>query len=118
MVRRLRRSCLTVMFVLLAGCDPPYLSDTYATSTPKPKSFDNSELVRMPVVVLAFLTPDNLQGFGPALSHALSAALSRVVPPVREIPTNETLNRLTDEGLATPICAQASPEMGSWTVSR
>jgi hypothetical protein len=62
---------------------------------------DTSDLVRMPVVVLAFLTPGNLQGFSPTLSHALSGALAQVVPPIREIPTNETLNRLTDEGLAT-----------------
>jgi hypothetical protein len=35
------------------------------------------------------------------MSHALSGALAQVVPPIREIPTNEALNRLTDEGLAT-----------------
>jgi hypothetical protein len=92
---------LALVVVLLVGCDPPYLSDTYATSTPKTRSLDANELGRMPVMVLAFLTPGNLQGFGPTLSHALSGALAQVVPPIREIPTNETLNRLTDEGLAT-----------------
>jgi hypothetical protein len=92
---------LALLLVLLVGCDPPYLSDTYATSTPKPKSFDTSELVGTPVVVLAFLTPANLQGFGPTLSHALIGALTQVNPPIRKIPTDETLNRLTDEGLAT-----------------
>jgi hypothetical protein len=101
MIRRLRGSCLALLLVLLVGCDPPYLSDTYATSTPKPKSFDTSELVGTPVVVLAFLTPANLQGFGPTLSHALIGALTQVNPPIRKIPTDETLNRLTDEGLAT-----------------
>src|SRR4029077_11712963 len=35
------------------------------------------------------------------LSHALSGALAEVAPPIREIPTAETLNRLTDKGLAT-----------------
>jgi hypothetical protein len=52
------------------------------------------------VVALAFVTPGNLQGFSPTLSHALSAALTEVNPPIREIPTDETLNRLTDLGLA------------------
>jgi hypothetical protein len=89
------------MVAVLAGCGPPYLSNTYATSTPKPKSFDASELVRMPVVVLAFVAPGNLQGFSATLSHALSSALTEVTPPIPEIPTEETLNRLTDQGLAT-----------------
>ncbi len=87
--------------VLLAGCDPPYLSDTYATSTPKPASFDTSSLTRVPVVLLAFVAPGNLQGLGPTLSHALSGALAEVTPPIREISTDQTLNRLTDQGLAT-----------------
>jgi hypothetical protein len=87
--------------MLLAGCDPPYLSDTYATSTPKPTSFNLSDLARMPVAVLAFMAPGNLQGLSPTLSHALSGALDEVTPPIREIPTDETLNRLTDTELAT-----------------
>ena len=87
--------------VLLAGCDPPYLSDTHATSTLKPASFDTSDLSRMPVVMLAFVAPGNLQGLGPTLSHALSGALAEVTPPIREISTDQTLNRLTDQGLAT-----------------
>jgi hypothetical protein len=92
---------LATVVMLLAGCGPPYLSDTYATSTPKPASFDTSDLARMPVVVLAFVAPGTLQGVSPALSHALSGALAEVTPPIREIPTAETLNRLTDKGLAT-----------------
>ena len=87
--------------MLLAGCDPPYLSDTYATSTPKPASLDTADLARMPVVVLAFMAPGNLQGLGPTLSHAISGALAEVNPPIREISTDETLNQLTDKGLAT-----------------
>ena len=92
---------LALLAVLPAGCAAPYLSDTYATSTPKPESFDASELTRSPVAVLAFVTPGNLQGFSPSLSQALSGALTDVVPPIREISTDETLNRLTDQGLAT-----------------
>jgi hypothetical protein len=94
------RKLWVVLFLTLAGCAPPYLSDTYATSAPKPRSFDTSDLVQRPVVVLAFLTPGNLQGFGPTMAHALSDALGEVVPPIPEIPTLETLNRITDEGLA------------------
>ena len=101
MIGRIGGALLATVAMLLAGCGPPYLSDTYATSTPKPASFDTSDLARMPVVVLAFVAPGNLQGLSPTLSHALSGALAEVTPPIREIPTAETLNRLTDKGLAT-----------------
>ena len=100
MIGRIGGALLAAAVVLLAGCDTPYLLETYATSTPKPASFNTSALVRRPVVVLAFVTPGNLQGFSPTLSHALSGALAEVTPPIREIPTTETLNRLTDKGLA------------------
>ena len=92
---------LAVMVVVLSGCGPPYLSGMYATSTPKQKSFDTSELTSMPVAVLAFVAPGSLQGFGPALSHALNTALTEVTPPIRGIPPEEILNLLTDHGLAT-----------------
>jgi len=98
---RIGQAFLALVLVLLSGCDPPYLADAYAASTTTPKSFDTSDLARMPVVVLAFVTPGNLQGFSPILSHALSGALTEVSPPIREISTDETLNRLTDQGLAT-----------------
>jgi hypothetical protein len=90
-----------VLTVLLAGCDPPYLADTYATSTSKPKSLDVTELIRTPVAVLGFVAPGNLEGFSPTLSQALSGALAEVNPPIREISTEETLNRLTDQRLTT-----------------
>ena len=101
MIGLVHRALQVFIVVLLPGCDPPYLSDTYTTSTPEPKSFDTRDLAGMPVVVLAFVAPANLQGFSPTLSHALTGALTDVAPPIREIPTNETLNRLTDQGLAT-----------------
>lgn len=101
MIGRIGRVLLATVVLLLAGCDPPYLSDTYATSTPKPASLDTADLARMPVVVLAFMAPGNLQGLGPTLSHAISGALAEVRPPIREISTDETLNQLTDKGLAT-----------------
>jgi hypothetical protein len=100
-IGRIGRVLLATAVILLAGCDPPYLSDTYATSTPKPASFATADLARMPVVVLAFMAPGNLQGLGPTLSHAISGALAEVNPPIREISTDETLNQLTDKGLAT-----------------
>ena len=101
MTGQISRALLATVVMLLAGCGPPYLSDTYATSTPKPASLDTSDLARTPVAVLGFVAPGNLQGFSPALSHALGGALAGVTPPVREISTDETLNRLTDKGLAT-----------------
>ena len=87
--------------MLIAGCDPPYLAETYAASTPLSKSLEASELARGPVAVLAFVTPGNLQGFSLTLSQALSGSLAEVNPPIREIPTPEAINRLTDQGLAT-----------------
>ena len=84
---RTSAALLTAAVMLLAGCDPPYLSDTYATSTPKPASFDTRDLARTPVVVLAFMAPGDLQGLGPTMSHALSGALAEVSPPIREIST-------------------------------
>jgi len=91
---------LAATVVLLAGCGPPYLTDTNATSTPKPASLDPKELTRTPVVVLSFMAPAALQGLSPTMSHALSGALAEVSPPIREIPGREALNRLTDKGLA------------------
>jgi hypothetical protein len=98
---RVSRAFLALALTLLADCDPPYLADIHANSTLPPKSFDTKQLVHTPVVVLAFVSPGNLQGFSPVLSHALSDALADVTPPIREISTDETLNKLTDQGLAT-----------------
>jgi hypothetical protein len=100
-IGRIGVALLAIVAMLLGGCGPPYLSDTYATSTAKPPSLDTRDLAHTPVVVLAFVAPANLQGLSPTLSHALSGALAEVTPPIREIPAAETLNRLTDKGLAT-----------------
>jgi hypothetical protein len=77
-----------------------YLSDTYATSTPRPESFDVGTLAAKPVAILGLVAPANLQGFSPTLSLALATALAGVSPPIPEISTFETVNRLTDRGLA------------------
>ena len=97
MIGRIGGALLATVVMLLAGCGPPYLSDTYATSTPKSTSLDTSDLARMPVVVLAFVAPGTLQGFSPTLSHALSGALAEVTPPIREIPTDQTLTQLSHQ---------------------
>ena len=84
---------------LIVGCTPLYLSDTHTTSTPRPPSFNVTELAREQVATLGLLTPASLQGFNPPLSHALSAALSEASPPIRGIAAHETLNMLNEQGL-------------------
>ena len=86
--------------LLAAGCGPVYLSDTHATSTPRPESFNVGALAGGPVATLGVVAPASLQGLSPTLSLALATALAEVSPPIRGIPTFETVNRLTDQGLA------------------
>jgi len=86
--------------LLAAGCGPVYLSDTHATSTPRPESFNVGALAGEPVATLGVVAPASLQGLSPTLSLALATALAEVSPPIRGIPTFETVNRLTDQGLA------------------
>ncbi len=86
--------------LLAAGCSPVYLSNTYTTSAPRPASFDVGALAVEPVATLGLVAPANLQGFSPTVSLALDTALAEVSPPIREISTIETVNRLTDQGLA------------------
>jgi hypothetical protein len=98
-IRAARNGAFALLLMVLGGCDPPYLSETSATSTPKPTSFDTSELARVPVGVFLPVAPGNLQGFGATLTHALNGALAEVNPPIREVTADEVLNRLTDQGL-------------------
>src|SRR6516165_9993050 len=86
--------------LLAAGCGPVYLSDTYTTSTPRPASFDVGALTGERVATLGLVGPANLQGFSPTVSFALDAALAEEARPIRKISTIETVNRLTDQGLA------------------
>jgi len=84
----------------MVGCTPLYLADTHTTSTPRPPSFNVTELVHEQVATLGLLTPAGLQGFNPPLSHALNAALSEASPPIRGIAAHETVNVLNQQGLA------------------
>jgi hypothetical protein len=101
MTRRIGGMILAFTAALpVVGCGPAYLSNTYATSTPRPASFDVGALAYEPVATFGLVAPANLQGFSPTVSLALAAALAEVSPPIRGISTFETLNRLTDQGLA------------------
>ena len=86
--------------LLASACGPVYLSDTNASATPRPASFDMGALASEPVATLGLVAPANLQGFSPTVSLALASALAEVSPPIRGISTFETVNRLTDQGLA------------------
>ena len=100
MARQIGGTALAFTAALLAaGCGPVYLSDTYATSTPGPGSFKVHALAGEPVATLGVVAPASLQGLSPTVSLALAAALAEVSPPIREIPTFETVNRLSDQGL-------------------
>ena len=111
---RLSSVLLTTALMLLAGCGPPYLADTYTTSTQKPASLDANSLARVPVVVLGFMASGTLQGLAPTMSHALSGALAEVNPPIREISTQETMNRLTDKGLAAEYADMRTGFRAKW----
>jgi hypothetical protein len=99
--RRISGTVLAFTVALLAAaCGPVYLSDTSAISTPRPESFDVGTLAGEPVATLGVAAPASLQGLSPTLSLALAAALAEVSPPIRTIPTFETINRLTDQGVS------------------
>lgn len=96
--RRFRETMPLLAAALIVGCTPLYLSDTHTTSTPRPPSFNVTELAHQQVATLGLLTPAGLQGFNPPLSHALSAALSEASPPIRGIAAHETVNMLNEQG--------------------
>lgn len=100
-MRRISRAMLAFMAALLAaGCGPAYLSNTYTISTTKPASFEIGGLQDEPVATLGPVAPGALQGSSAVVSLALAAALAEVRPSIRTISTFETINRLTDRGLA------------------
>jgi hypothetical protein len=101
MVQRVRGCVRSTAFgfaaLFLASCAPSSVTDSYATATPLPASFDTTELVNRPVATLGFAAPANLQGYSVILAHALSAALAEATPRIPEISAREALNRLTDQ---------------------
>jgi hypothetical protein len=95
-----RGRLVAISAAVLAGCAPLHGWHGHTTSTPS-APFDFAALAPEPVATLRVITPAGLEGFGPALSHALSSALADAAPALREIPTVDTVNALNDHGLAT-----------------
>jgi hypothetical protein len=94
------RKLLAIFIALLAGCGPLRTWDAHTTSSPMPPSLDVTSLAREPVATFGVVNPGGVQGFGPALSLALAAALAEVTPSVRALPAADTLNILNEQGLA------------------
>lgn len=108
-VKRRPGTVAALAAVLLTSCSTPLHSwDVHTTSTARPASLDVAVLASEPVATLGLVAPAALQGFGPALSHALAQALSETSPPVHGIPAYETLNRFNERGLATAYGDMAS----------
>jgi hypothetical protein len=63
--------------LLASACGPVYLSDTYASATPRPASFDMGALASERVATLGLVAPANLQGFSPTVSLALLVRLRK-----------------------------------------
>jgi hypothetical protein len=96
-----RRSViLAISIALLAGCWPPRTWDAHTTSSLPAASLDLTTLTGERVATLGVVTPPALQGYGPALSHALVAALAEATPPLPAQPIPDTLNALNQQGLA------------------
>ena len=97
----MRRSViLAISIALVAGCGPPRTWDAHTTSWPTAVSLDLINLTSERVATLGVVAPPALQGLGPALSHALDAALAEVTPPLPAQPIPDTLNALNQQGLA------------------
>jgi hypothetical protein len=95
-----RRSViLAISIALVAGCGPPRTWDAHTTSWPGPASLDLTNLTGERVATLGVVAPPALQGLGPALSHALDAALAHLTPPLPAQPIPDTLNALNQRGL-------------------
>ena len=98
---RVARVILALSAAFSAACSAPFhMSDTHVTSTPRAPSIDIAVLVCAPVATLGLIAPAGIQGLSPTVSHALTTALLETSPPILAVPMPETLNRLTDQGLA------------------
>src|SRR5262249_24920181 len=95
-----RSVILAISIALVAGCGPLRTWDAHTTSWPTPASLDLTNLTGERVASLGVVAPPALQGLGPALSHALDAALAQATPPLPAEPIPDTLNALNQQGLA------------------
>lgn len=73
----LTAAILILAAAFLTNCSTPLHSwDVHTASTPRSPHPDTATLARGPVATLGLAAPAALQGFGPALSHALTDALA------------------------------------------
>lgn len=86
--------------IILSGCTPFHISDMRSTSTARATSLDVAMLAHGTLASFPTVATRPVQGYGPAVSLALSAALPEVNPPLHEMPPHEALNRLNEQGLA------------------
>jgi len=96
-----RSAILLISIALLAGCGPLRTWDAHTTSSPMSAPVDLTTLAGEHVATFGVVAPAALQGYGPALSHALVAALAEATPPVPAQPIPDTLNALNQQGLIT-----------------
>jgi hypothetical protein len=118
-VKRRAGAIAALAAVLLTSCSTPLHNwDVQTTSTPRSPSLDVAVLASEPVATLGLVAPAALQGFGPALSHALTRALSETSPRIHGIPAYETFNRLNERGLAMAYGDMASAFVRSGILDR
>jgi hypothetical protein len=113
-------SCIGICALLVAGCSPAYMSDIYTTSTPRTQSFELRGNHSTPVAILGVVSPPALQGFAPFFSHALVRAISEAQPPIRVIPTSETVSIINegDKGLGSDYAQLLSGFIASGILDR
>jgi hypothetical protein len=109
---------LAISIPLLVGCSPLRTWDAHTTSSPMLPPLDVVSLAREPVATLGVVAPSGLQGFGPALSLALAAALADVTPSMRALPAVDTLNTLNEQGLTGPYADLLSGFVRSGVLER
>ena len=96
----MRRSVvLAISIALVPGCGPLRTWDAHTTSSPMSLPVDLTTLASERVATFGIVAPPALQGYGPALSHALVEALAQATPPLPAQPIPDTLNALNQQGL-------------------
>ena len=90
---------LAISIALVPGCGPLRTWDAHTTSSPMSAPVDLTTLASERVATFGIVAPPALQGYGPALSHALVEALAQATPPLPAQPIPDTLNALNQQGL-------------------